>query len=106
MNKNISDIRKDYQLQSLLETDIAADPFTQFNHWWDDAVKSELDEVNAMTLATASLAGLPDARIVLLKSFTDAGFVFLQTTAVKRVKSSPKTHGPVWFFSGKNWKGR
>ena len=76
MNKSIADIRKDYQLQSLLETDIAADPFTQFNHWWDDAVKSELDEVNAMTLATVSLTGLPAARIVLLKSFSDAGFVF------------------------------
>ena len=76
MNKNIADIRKDYQLQTLLETDIAADPFIQFGRWWDDALKSELDEVNAMTLATASLTGLPDARIVLLKSFTDDGFVF------------------------------
>lgn len=76
MNKNIADIRKDYQLQSLLETDIAGDPLTQFNRWWDDAVKSELDEVNAMTLATASLNGIPAARIVLLKSVTDAGFVF------------------------------
>lgn len=76
MNKPIADIRKDYQLQSLLETDIAADPFTQFNHWWDDAVKSELEEVNAMTLATATLNGLPSARIVLLKSVTDRGFVF------------------------------
>jgi pyridoxamine 5'-phosphate oxidase len=76
MNKNIADIRKDYQLQSLLESDIAADPFTQFNRWWDDAVKSELDEINAMTLATASLAGIPSARIVLLKKVTDAGFVF------------------------------
>jgi pyridoxamine 5'-phosphate oxidase len=76
MNKNIADIRKDYQLQSLLETDIAADPFTQFNRWWDDAEKSELDEINAMTLATASLTGMPAARIVLLKSVTGAGFVF------------------------------
>ena len=76
MNKNIADIRKDYQLQSLLETDIASDPFTQFSRWWDDAVKSELDEINAMTLATASLTGTPAARIVLLKSVAKAGFVF------------------------------
>jgi pyridoxamine 5'-phosphate oxidase len=76
MNKNIADIRKDYQLQSLSETDIAADPFTQFNHWWDDAIKSEIDEINAMTLATASASGVPAARIVLLKSVTDDGFVF------------------------------
>ena len=76
MNTNIADIRKDYQLQSLSEKDIAADPFTQFNNWWNDAVKSELDEINAMTLATATLSGIPAARIVLLKSVTDAGFVF------------------------------
>lgn len=76
MNRNIADIRKDYQLRSLLETDVAKDPFIQFGRWWDDAVNSQVDEVNAMTLATASAAGLPDARIVLLKSFSEAGFVF------------------------------
>ena len=76
MNKSIADIRKDYQLQSLLETAVANNPFEQFNHWWDDAVKSELDEVNAMTLATASATGMPSARIVLLKSVSADGFIF------------------------------
>jgi pyridoxamine 5'-phosphate oxidase len=76
MNKNIADIRKDYQMQRLLETDVANNPFTQFNRWWDDALKSELDEVNAMTLATASATGMPSARIVLLKSASVDGFVF------------------------------
>ena len=76
MNKSIADIRKDYQLQSLLETDVADNPFEQFNRWWDDAIKSELDEVNAMTLATASATGMPSARIVLLKSVSADGFVF------------------------------
>ena len=76
MNRNIADIRKDYQLQSLLETDVASNPFEQFNRWWDDAIKSELDEVNAMTLATASATGMPSARIVLLKSVSADGFVF------------------------------
>jgi pyridoxamine 5'-phosphate oxidase len=76
MSKNIAAIRKEYQMQSLSETDIADDPFMQFNNWWADAEKSELDEVNAMTLATASKTGIPSARIVLLKSVTEAGFVF------------------------------
>jgi pyridoxamine 5'-phosphate oxidase len=76
MNKQIADIRKDYQMQSLLETDVADEPFEQFNRWWDDAIKSELDEVNAMTLATASASGMPSARIVLLKSASADGFVF------------------------------
>jgi pyridoxamine 5'-phosphate oxidase len=76
MNKDIAAIRKDYQLQSLLETDVANNPFEQFNRWWDDAIKSDLDEVNAMTLATASATGMPSARIVLLKSASADGFVF------------------------------
>lgn len=76
MNKNIADIRSDYQKQSLLENDVDANPFKQFNAWWDDALKSKLDEVNAMTLATASATGIPSARIVLLKSVSEEGFVF------------------------------
>lgn len=76
MSYNIADIRKDYQMQSLLETDVEQDPFDQFANWWDDAMKSELDEINAMTLATASATGMPAARIVLLKSFSADGFIF------------------------------
>ncbi len=73
---NIADIRKDYKLQTLLETDVAANPITQFDKWWNEAVKSEIDEVNAMTLATADTRGIPEARIVLLKGFDENGFVF------------------------------
>ena len=76
MNINIATIRRDYQIQSLLEKDVDANPFNQFNAWWEDALKSELDEVNAMTLATASATGIPSARIVLLKSVSEEGFVF------------------------------
>ena len=76
MSKNIAEIRKEYQLQTLLETDVTDNPFVQFNKWWDDAITSELDEVNAMTLATASVTGIPSARIVLLKSVSEEGFVF------------------------------
>ena len=63
-------------MQSLLEKDVDANPFNQFNAWWDDVLKSDLDEVNAMTLATASATGIPSARIVLLKSVSEEGFVF------------------------------
>ena len=74
--KNIADIRKDYKLQTLSENDVVKDPFLQFDKWWDDAVNSELEEVNAMTLATVSANGMPDARIVLLKGYDKNGFVF------------------------------
>jgi pyridoxamine 5'-phosphate oxidase len=72
----ISDIRKDYQLQSLSEADVAESPVAQFGKWWDDAVKSEIDEVNAMTLASVNAEGVPSARIVLLKGYDENGFIF------------------------------
>ncbi len=73
---NIADIRKDYKLQTLLETDVAADPIEQCDKWWEEAVKSEITEVNAMTLATATADGSPSARIVLLKGYDKNGFIF------------------------------
>lgn len=74
--QNIAGIRKEYKQQTLLETDVLADPVAQFTKWWDDALKSEIEEVNAMTLATADKNGMPAARIVLLKEFSEKGFVF------------------------------
>ena len=73
---NIASIRKDYKLRSLSEQDVSKDPLVQFEIWWDEAVKSDIEEVNAMTLATASSDGLPSARIVLLKGFDATGFCF------------------------------
>jgi len=74
--QNIADIRTDYKKQTLQETAVAADPIAQFSKWWDEAVRSNIDEVNAMTLATADSKGIPAARIVLLKGFSNEGFVF------------------------------
>ena len=76
MDKKIADIRKEYSKQTLLEKDVDQDPFVQFDKWWNEAIKSELEEINAMTLATATLKGIPSARIVLLKSVSEEGFVF------------------------------
>ncbi len=76
MNKNIADIRRDYSLLSLSENDMAVNPIEQFARWWNDAINSEIAEVNAMTLATATKDGKPSARIVLLKGFDENGFIF------------------------------
>jgi len=76
MSNSIADIRKDYRLKSLLESDAASDPYVQFGHWWLEAVESKIEEVNAMTLATSSADGKPSARIVLLKGYDKNGFVF------------------------------
>lgn len=73
---SISEIRKDYLLKSFNEKDAATHPIRQFDIWWQEAVTSEIPEVNAMTLATSSADGVPSARIVLLKAYNDNGFVF------------------------------
>ena len=76
MKKEIAGIRQDYRLQSLGEADAAPNAIQQFTRWWDEAINSEIKEVNAMTLATATKTGLPAARTVLLKDYDERGFVF------------------------------
>ena len=73
---DISSLRRDYKLQTLNEADVASDPFVQFSSWWNQAITSNIDEVNAMTIATINADGNPSARVVLLKGFDINGFVF------------------------------
>lgn len=73
---NPSSLRQEYMRASLNETDVAADPFPQFQKWFDEAVRAESPMVNAMTLATVGDDGAPSARIVLLKGLDANGFVF------------------------------
>ncbi|HLX90913.1 MAG TPA: pyridoxamine 5'-phosphate oxidase family protein, partial [Puia sp.] len=67
-------MRKDYHKRQLSEDSVTADPFQQFTIWWQEAVSAKIEEPNAMTLATASIDGLPAARTVLLKAFDVNGF--------------------------------
>ena len=73
---SIANLRREYASRALVEEEALADPIGQFAAWFDEAVKAGIPDVNAMTLATASAAGEPAARIVLLKSFDEQGFVF------------------------------
>ncbi len=53
------------------------DPLALFKQWYEEASACEgIEDHTAMTLATANEAGLPDARMVLLKSYDERGFVF------------------------------
>lgn len=76
MSGDLSALRRDYASRALTEEEALADAIAQFSAWWTEAVDSQLLDVNAMTLATASRAGEPSARIVLLKGFGPDGFVF------------------------------
>lgn len=54
----------------------AAEPFALFGQWFEEAKKKELNDPEAMALATVDENGLPDARMVLLKDWSVDGFVF------------------------------
>lgn len=73
---SIADLRQSYEKGILLEQDAKASPFEQFGLWFDQALEQNVPEPTTMTLATADAQGRPSARIVLLKGFDDAGFVF------------------------------
>jgi pyridoxamine 5'-phosphate oxidase len=72
----ISDLRREYASRALGEADTHPDPIEQFRVWFDEALKSEIMDVNAMSLATATPTGEPAVRIVLLKDIVEGGFVF------------------------------
>jgi len=73
---SIADLRQSYEKGILLEQDAKASPFEQFGLWFDQALEQNVPEPTTMTLATADSQGRPSARIVLLKGFDEAGFVF------------------------------
>ena len=90
---SIADLRRDYSHKSLSEKDVNASAILQFETWWNEALNSKIDEPNAMTLATASVDGLPSARIVLLKEFSEAGFVFFtnyESFKAQQLAENPK----------------
>jgi pyridoxamine 5'-phosphate oxidase len=68
------------------ERNLHADPVVQFRAWFDEAVADGVREPDAMTLATASVAGLPSARTVSLRGFDERGFAFYTNYR------SPKAH--------------
>ncbi|MFA9479656.1 pyridoxamine 5'-phosphate oxidase [Phycisphaerales bacterium AB-hyl4] len=76
MSVSVTELRQEYDRAGLREADVAGDPIVQFGRWFDEACKAEIVEPNAMTLATCGADGCPAARVVLLKGYDAAGFVF------------------------------
>lgn len=69
------------------------DPIEVFSHWYTQAQNSDNFEPTAMTLATVDAAGLPDARVVLLKEYDPSGFCFFtnyNSTKSHQVEENPK----------------
>ncbi len=72
----IADLRKSYERGELDESHTHGEPLEQFRVWFDQALKSELPEPNAMTVATVGENGRPSTRVVLIKEFDARGIVW------------------------------
>jgi pyridoxamine 5'-phosphate oxidase len=72
----LANLRKSYERDELDEASSANDPLHQFQSWLDQAIKAELPEPNAMTLATVGADGRPSTRIVLIKGVDERGLVW------------------------------
>ena len=73
---DLSELRQSYSLGSFSEQDLLESPFEQYEKWFQQAMDAQLEEPNAMCLATVSEAGQPSTRIVLLKDFSEKGLTF------------------------------
>jgi pyridoxamine 5'-phosphate oxidase len=73
---DIGALRREYRRDGLRRESLAADPFEQFEEWFQEALEAGIQDSHGMSLATASTDGQPTLRTVLLKSFDQRGFVF------------------------------
>lgn len=95
----IADLRRDYRARALSERDVHTDPIEQFRQWLDEAVRAELLDATAMTLATVNADGSPDARIVLLKDVTAGGLTFYTNyESAKATQLAANPHAALVFF--------
>ncbi|WP_334133614.1 pyridoxamine 5'-phosphate oxidase [Tepidimonas sp.] len=76
MKSSIADLRKSYEKAELSEEASHADPLQQFDQWLHEAIRAELPEPNAMTLATVGSDLRPSTRVVLIKGYDERGIVW------------------------------
>ena len=94
----VADIRKDYGQASLDDADVLDDPIAQFTRWFGEALRAEVNEPNAMNVATVDAHGKPSSRIVLIKQF-DAHTWFTNYDSRKGVELAGNPHAAILFLS-------
>lgn len=77
MDTDLGNYRKSYEKQELLESEISDNPMDVFQKWFHEVdTNYDVGETNAMTVSTIGLDGFPKSRVVLLKKYTQEGFIF------------------------------
>lgn len=100
MAKDLSDYRKSYEKEELLEQNCPENPMELFRNWFLKADESEtVEETNAVTVSTIGKDGYPKSRVVLLKKFTWEGFIFYTNyTSEKGLAIADNNHVCMSFF--------
>lgn len=83
---DLSDLRQSYTKGHFSERELLDSPFEQFEKWFREAERCDLEEPNAMCLATADATGLPSTRVVLLKDFSERGLTFYTNYESRKAK--------------------
>ena len=95
----VASLRKDYGQASLNEDEVLDDPMQQFTHWFEQAIKAQVNEPNAMNVATVAADGRPSSRIVLVKQFDARGFTWYtnyDSRKAQELRANP--HAALLFF--------
>lgn len=90
---DISQIRREFNSGSFTEKNAEQSPFDQFEKWLQDAQTAGFLDPNAVTLSTVDSSGMPSARVLLLKSFDENGFVVYTNYESKKasdLEANPK----------------
>ncbi|MEQ8335944.1 MAG: pyridoxamine 5'-phosphate oxidase [Cyclobacteriaceae bacterium] len=93
MPLEVVSLRKEYARESLDEKSVDKSPFNQFRIWFDEAIKAEVNEPNAMVLGTSDNQGMITQRTVLLKAFDEKGFIFFtnyKSRKAGQINENPK----------------
>ena len=100
MAEDLGGYRKSYEKNTLTQEHSDANPFNQFKKWFKEVEETPgVDEVNAMTVTTIGVDGFPKSRVVLLKSYDEAGFVFYTNyTSEKGEAIAHNSHVCISFF--------
>ena len=72
----LESVRREYKRAELSETDIEKQPILLFEKWMKEALASNPNDATSVALTTIGMDGFPQSRIVLLKNYSDEGFVF------------------------------
>ena len=100
---DLGNYRKSYEKSELLESTVDENPMMQFQKWFYEVEEfGGVDEVNAMTVSSIGLDGFPKARVVLLKQYSEEGFVFYtnyNSEKGKAILANPHICLSFFFFS-------